>query len=181
MKSVEASPPPVNSMTHVPIDLARLKRQHGLHRAAQTLADATLCQRGERPLSLSQMHPDEREWFKQTARHLIEVYELVTQPEREPDSIREKREVEERRLAQSAAQRQDIARGRARVASIERGHDLGSWRAYGDHGQLGATGVLASCTRCSRTVFVNLSTDPVGIAGPAIEEGCLVAAGTENL
>ena len=70
-------PQDVHVTAMCPLMLARLKREHGLHRAAQTLADAVRCQRGERPMPLSQMALHEREWFKQTARQLVEMFETV--------------------------------------------------------------------------------------------------------
>lgn len=173
MSSVSGSSFSVNSMTERAVDVAaRLKRDVAFHRAAQVLADAIACRAGEAPRNLSAMPPLEREWFKQISRQLIETFETLTAA-REPDAVVEQRTREVEKKATAETQRMDIARGRARVAAIERGHDLGSWSPS-------VTGVMASCTRCSRTAFVNLSTDPVAIAGPAIEEGCLVAAGEER-
>lgn len=150
----------------------RLKRDIGLHRAAQTLADATRCQLGLRPLPLSQLDARDREWFRQTARNLIEIFETVT-TEREPDAVRERREMQEVDEARVLESRLAVARSRARSAARERGHVLGAWQCAGQ--ELGAGHERAECRTCGRTVFIDVNASPC-VSGMALIAGCLVAA-----
>lgn len=174
MNSVRGSSPPVNSMTEQAVDVAaRLKRDVAFHRAAQVLADAIACRAGEAPRNLSTMPPLEREWFKQTARQAIETFETLT-ADREPDAVVEQRTREAAKQATARESRISMDRSRARVSAMERGHDLGPWSPS-------VTGEMASCVRCSRTVFINLALEPAAIAGPGVTEGCLTAAGREEL
>lgn len=172
---------PVNSMTDQAVDVvARLKarkRDVAFHRAAQLLADATLCRRGQRPTGLVQMDPDEREWFKQAARNVIEIFEQLT-TDRERDVVVEARAREAERQRTAEESRLAIERSRARVGAAERGHDLGSWHCAGT--ELGRGKEQADCVRCGRTAFIDLSRDRV-LSGPALITGCLSAAGTEEL
>ncbi len=159
-----------------PIDADRLRRDHGLHRAAQLLADATRIRQGLSAQPLARLNPDDREWFKQTARHQIEVFELVTQPDREPDAVREQREAEDRRLATALENRFAIERSRASVTARERGHKLATWhRLEPETGQ-----ETSFCLRCMRIVRITLGDEPT-LSGAALTEGCLTAAGKETL
>lgn len=155
-------------------DLAtRLRRDVAIHRGAQLLADAVLCQRGEKPRLLSLLLPAEAEWFKQTARNVIETFERETtgvDPAAERDAAaRALLEAERQRVAVRG--RIDEARQRACVATQERGHDVGTWRALSDKDGHEA----AYCQRCNRQVQIDI--DPLIIAGPAVHEGCLTSAG----
>lgn len=160
--------------TFEPIDTARLKRDLGMHRAAQVLADASRCRAGLSALPLTQLDADEREWFKQAARNCIEIFETVT-IDREPDAVRAQRDTDaERRssrLAQALESRLSIERSEGRVAASDRGHDLTSWQPTGR----GEGNEVAHCRRCSRSVAITLGSEPV-LSGSALTEGCLTAA-----
>lgn len=171
--SLRAEEPSVNSMPLTANLSDRLKRDHAFHRAAKVLADADLLRRGERPLQLNQMRPNERAWYEQTARHLVEIFEAITldkQPDAAIDAelLKEQAIVAQRQRAQEDKRAMD--RSRARVAALERGHELGLWRPLG-------AGESALCVRCERAVFLTSSEDPARITGDALLEGCLVAAG----
>jgi hypothetical protein len=155
-------------------DLAtRLRRDVAIHRGAQLLADAVLCQRGEKPRLLSLLLPADAEWFKQTARNVIEAFERETTGV----DVAAARDAAARALLESERQRAairgriDEARQRARVATQERGHDIGTWRALSEKDGHEA----AYCQRCNRQVQIDI--DPLIIAGAALHEGCLSDAG----
>jgi len=149
-----------------------LKRDIGMHRAAQTLADAMRCHQGLSPVPISRLSPDEREWFKQTARNLIEIFETIT-TEREPDAVRETRQMQEVTEARALDSSLAIARGRAGAAAKERGHVLGPWHCPGT--ELGTGRERAECRTCGRTVFIDVFSSPY-YSGMAVVAGCLVAA-----
>lgn len=161
-----------------------LKRDIGLHKAAQTLADATRCRSGLEPLPLSQLNSHDRVWFRQTARNLIEIFETLTNPERERDAERERRERTEQRgeweaanaTAAAAGRRRSAlasafatARSRALDAASGRGHELGAWRADESED-------FADCRRCGRRVALMFNGDDIVARGAALSEGCLAAA-----
>ena len=150
---------------------ARLTRDIGLHRAAQTLADATRCRTGLTPLPLTQLDPRDREWFRQTARHLVEIFETITQPDRELDADREERERAERRAESTAA---DQARRRGSATGARRGHTLGAWLTSGVDSE------TAACVHCGRSVTIDLSPATWfradSLAGSALTSGCLTPA-----
>lgn len=155
------------------LDLAdRLKRDIGLHRAAQTLADAARCHQGLRPVPLRDLDPRDREWYRQTARNLIEIFETVTM-EREPDAAREQREMQEVTELREQQGRLAEARARAGAAARQRGHQLGPWHCPGI--ELGQGRERAECQTCGRTVFIDIFTAPL-YSGMAVVAGCLVAA-----
>jgi hypothetical protein len=163
-----------------PLDLSdRLRRDHGMHRAAQVLADASRIRQGLRPLPLKAIDPEDRAWFKQAARQAIEVFELVTQPDREPDAVVEQRETAaaqaSTKLALALESRLAIERSKASVQAAERGHELSTWQPT--HPVDGEE--MARCQRCGRHVRISLGAEPV-LTGLALTEGCLVAAGTEQ-
>src|SRR6185436_7070796 len=58
-----------------PVDL---RREVAMHRAAQVLADADHCRDGLSPVPLNRLKPADREWFKQAARNVIEIFEHLT-------------------------------------------------------------------------------------------------------
>lgn len=149
-----------------------LKRDIAMHRAAQILADATRCQHGLRPMPLSQLDRLDREWFKQTARNLIEIFETIT-TERERDADREQRE----RRSIDAARRMEnqlyLARAWGVNAARALGHDPGPWTCHGP--ELGQGRERAQCRTCGRTVFINISSDPP-FSGMAVVAGCIRAA-----
>ncbi len=151
-----------------------LKRDIGMHRAAQTLADALHCHRGLRPVPLRDMEPREREWVRQTARNLIEIFETVT-TEREPDAAREQRAMADVTDTRALEGRLAIARIRASAAAKERGHVLGPWHCPGT--ELGAGRERAECRTCGRTVFIDAFTSPL-FSGMAVVAGCLSIAET---
>jgi hypothetical protein len=166
MRSVPHDPP---SMTHQPTDLpTRVKREIGLHRAAQTLADAYRCREQLRPVPLNQLEPEAREWFKQTARNLIEIFEVVT-TEREPDAEREAREIALVGQAHARQRRLGIERALAGVMASERGHDLNPWAPVSADGLI----ERAACSRCTRIATIDIRGDHTQTSGPAITEGCL--------
>jgi hypothetical protein len=148
-----------------PVDL---RRSVAMHRAAQVLADATLCRRGDPPLPLNRMDPHEREWFKQAAKNVIEIYEHLTTG-RESDDVADATSRAEQKLASAIRERLSQERSRARLAAAERGHDLSAWAPQA------LPGIEASrCRRCSRAVVITLGNDPV-LSGSALAEGCLTA------
>jgi hypothetical protein len=157
----------------MPSDLAtRLRRDVAIYRGAQLLADAVLCQRGESPRLLSLMPPAHAEWFKQTARNVIEAFERETTgvdaaAERDA-AARAVLEAERQRVA--VRNQIELARMRAVLAAQERGHTIGTWRAISDRDGHEA----AYCQRCTRQVQIDI--DPLIIAGPAVHEGCLTSA-----
>jgi hypothetical protein len=163
--------PSNKSMSDTGINLVRVKREHGLHRAAQLLADASRIRRGESPRPLIHLAPAEREWCKQTARQLIEVFETIT-TDRETDAVQAQRVAQEVRLSLAVESRLAIERSRARMAASERGHDLGSWRPT--HPDVPGE-ERADCRRCDRYVRIAIGNDPV-LSGSALTEGCIVAA-----
>ena len=150
----------------------RLKRDIGMHRAAQTLADATRCQRGLRPMSLRDLDPSEREWFRQAARNVIEVFETET-TEREPDDDRMRREMAAVREARTESNLIASSRARAIYRATHLGHRLGHWESAPIDGS--PSRERAACQTCGRTVFVDTTCD-VPFSGMAIEVGCLVVA-----
>lgn len=149
-----------------------LKRDIGLHRAAQTLADAMRCRDGLRPVPLRNVEPRDREWYRQTARNLIEIFETVT-TEREPDGAREQREMQAVTEVREQGNRLAEARARASAAAGQRGHQLGPWHCPGT--ELGQGRERAQCQTCGRTVFIDIFTAPL-YSGMAVVAGCLVAA-----
>jgi hypothetical protein len=171
MRSVTHDPPRT-SMSDQPTDLtARLKRDVGLHRAAQTLADAWRCREQLRPVPLNQLEPEAREWFKQTARHLIELFEVVT-ADREPESEREAREIAIVRMAHVRERRMVMERALADGIAADRGHDLNPWAPVSADGTI----ERAACSRCARIATIDIRQDPTCVSGPAVTEGCLFAA-----
>lgn len=171
MATLTETKPDVNSMTPT---IARLKRDHGFHRAAQLLADASRCRAGLAPQPLVSLNPHERAWFKQTARHAIEIFELITQ-DREPDAEQDKREAvagdNVRRYTEALMNRLSIERSRARRAAEQQGHDLGYWNVTGK----GDGCEAAYCRRCGKPAAINIGADPI-LSGSALSEGCLTAA-----
>lgn len=183
MLSIELSRSPVNSMSDDERALnlsARLKRDVAFHRVAQVLADAIHCRRGESPRGLSTMAPEEREWFKQNARQVVEIFEQMTAarvPDAEADAAAERARVTAERTQAALENRMAIERSRASLAAQERGHDMQPW-----HASLQEIGVginRARCYRCDRHATITLGDDPV-LSGSALTEGCLVAAETET-
>lgn len=168
----------MSTITQTPIPASelplrdRLKRDIGMHRAAQVLADATRCQTGQAPLPLSQLDPRDREWFRQAARNIIEIFETVTS-EREPDAVREQREMEVVTDHRDVMQQVAAAEHRARHNAARRGHVLDLWEQ--SPSPLSPTRTRARCKNCGRTVFVDITCDPP-YTGMAIISGCLVAA-----
>lgn len=159
-------------------DLApRLRRDYAIHRAAQLLADAVRVRAAEPALPLTLLPPEVRDWYKATARTLIEVFETMTTG-REPDAVQAQREVEAAKFAQSLESRLAIERSTARVRAIARGHDLGPWSAAGPELQRGVE--QAHCRRCVRAARIALGDDPV-LSGLALTDGCLVAADKETV
>jgi hypothetical protein len=151
-----------------------------MSRAAQLLADATLVRRGEPPRGLSTMTVDEREWFKQAARQIVELFELLTSDAPPLAQVQaEARAREESRLRAETARdrRLAIERQRGAVVAAERGHDIRPWFAHGE--ELGQGREQACCHRCRRLAFIDLAKDPA-LSGPALTEGCLTAAGEER-
>ena len=156
--SVSTEPPPID-----------LRRSVAMHRAAQVLADATRCRRGDPPAPLNRLDPHEREWFKQAARNVIEIYEHLTTG-RDSDDVADATHRQEQKLATAIRERLSQERSRARLAAAERGHDLSAWAPQA------LPGIEASrCRRCARAVVITLGNDPV-LSGSALSEGCLVAA-----
>lgn len=162
--------------TYEPLDLARLKRGHGMHRAAQVLADASRCRAGLPPQPLALLEADEREWFKQAARNCIEIFETVT-IDREPDAVQARRQTRQEQLAVALENRLAIERSTAAVRAAERGHELGPWHCDGP--DIGRGIERALCLRCKRLAGINVGDDPV-LSGPALTEGCLTAADKET-
>lgn len=169
MSSVASSSPSVNDISMA--ELQRLtNRAIGLYRAAQVLADATLCRAGQRPESLKSMDPVEAVWFKQTAAQLIEIFEEITGVSAPPiDKI-------QRLSAHPREEAINQERQRARLAALARGHELATFAPLvaGDIHDEGA-----ACVRCLRSVrIVVIDGPPLQITheGAAIEEGCLVVA-----
>lgn len=171
MESILAHPPLMSiSDERAAAVAARLKRDVGVHRAAQTLADAMACRVGETPRGLSTMLRAEADWYRQTARNLIEIYETCTgiTPE---NAVETRRREEDARKAEAAVQnRVAIERQLAAVAAAERGHELGPWHADGP--ELGKGIERASCARCRRVAVVDINLDPPR-AGLALTTGCL--------
>jgi hypothetical protein len=150
-----------------------LKRDIAMHRAAQTLADATRCHQGQSPVPLSRMDPLEREWFKQAARNVVEIFERVTEPDRESDADREQREMREVTEQREYDSLIAAARARASAAARQRGHDLGPWHCPGT--ELGQGRERAECRTCGRTVFIDAFSAPL-YSGMAVVAGCLSVA-----
>jgi hypothetical protein len=162
---------------------ARLRRDVAMHRAAQVLADAVSCRDGAAPRPLSTLPPIEREWYRQTSRQLIEIFETLTTG-RELDADREAREQREadeaatrdreaRRQAAALESRLALERSRGRVQAIDRGHDLGPWHAAGP--DLGTGKEQAICVQCGRAVYLDISRAAV-LSGTALTVGCIAAA-----
>lgn len=160
------------SLPQAPPLAERLQRDIAMHRAAQTLADATRCRQGLRPLPLTELDRHDCAWFKQTARHLIEIFETIT-TEREPDSQRELRERRSVEAARRLENRLHEARARGAAAAHRRGHDMGPWSCPDPERAPGHE--RAQCQTCGRTVFINIASDPV-FSGMAVVAGCMVIA-----
>jgi hypothetical protein len=149
-----------------------LNRDIAMHRAAQTLADATRCRLGLAPSPLTQLDPHDREWFKQTARNLIEIFETITM-QREPDAEREQRERRSIKAARRLENRLYEARARGGAAAKARGHELGVWICPDPKRDPGHE--RAQCQACGRTVFINIASDPI-FSGMAVVAGCMAIA-----
>lgn len=177
MSSVSSTESPVNPM---PIDTTRLQRDVAFHQAAQTLANAVLVRRGDRPRPLTAMDPHEREWFKQTSRQLIEIFEQQTTGKAPDHEIRDAEEQQRQARQRDDAAREHrlaIERSRARLAAGDRGHELGVWHAAGP--ELGSGVEHAECYACRRGVTLDLHLTPAA-RGAALTEGCLTAASKET-
>lgn len=177
MSSVGNSSVTVNPM---PIDISRIQRDVAFHRCAQVLADASLVRDGERPRGLSSMSPIEREWFKQTSRQLIELFEEMTTGKKSDADLRDaeqRQQFEADRQRNAYEHRIAIERSRAAVQAQERGHELGPWHATSDDDVLGAE--RAVCTACGREVRIDTKAEPA-LTGAALTTGCLTAAETET-
>lgn len=142
---------------------ARLKRDVAIHRAAQVLADATACRAQQEPRGLTSMPAEERDWFKATARQLVDIYLQITgvqpiAPIGEPPVIP---------LSNEASRM--ILRQQARDAATARGHLMDVFQPI----EAGRDGSM--CRRCGRLVFIDSA-----IYGAAIDEGCLTEAGKDG-
>lgn len=164
------------------LDLApRLRRDVAFSQAAQLLADADRSRDGLPRLLLAGLPPKERDYYKATARALIEVFERMTAG-KEPDGVLRQREADTTRkneiLARARESRMSIERSRASIVATERGHDMQPWHASLEEIEAGVN--RSKCYRCQRTATITLGDDPV-LSGAALIEGCLVAAETETM
>ncbi len=165
MQTEVSDRPTSMSTEQPPVDI---RRQVAMHCAAQVLADADHCRDGLSPVPLSRLKPADREWYRQAARNVIEIFEQLT-INREPDAVAAQRSRAEVQTAQATDSRLQIERSRAAVAAADRGHELSAWQP----GPL--PGIEAArCFRCNRAVVISLQEDPV-LSGSALTEGCLTS------
>jgi hypothetical protein len=163
---------PSMSMLDSPMQID-LRRRVAMHRAAQLLADAVRCHTGQRPQPLASLQPPDAEWYRQTARNLIEIFETETTG-REPDAVVDARvadaQAQAARHARALESRLSQERSRARIAAADRGHDLTAFAPFSSlEGE-----ERAACRRCGRIVEIKLGSDPV-IAGSGLTDGCLTS------
>jgi hypothetical protein len=151
---------------------AEMKREVGIARMAQVLADAMAVRAGELPRGLSGIPSDEREWYRGTVRSLVEIYESVIGTAAAVLEARQ-REEEARRAAAAVESRLRIEQQYAAVEAQERGHDMTPWHCSGE--ELGKGIARASCRRCRRIAVVDIQQQPPR-AGLALTTGCLAEA-----
>lgn len=147
----------------------RLRRDVGIYRAAQVLYDADRVRAGLPPQPLTACEPLEREWFKQTARHMVEAFEAQTVEAADRPAQVDARATESMRLAQAARAQMDIERSRAAADASERGHELGTWHPTGNGRE------AAICGRCARVAQIDMTKQPTRF-GAALEQGCITDA-----
>lgn len=171
MGSIELSSSAVNSMSdqRAVNVAARLKRDVAIYRTAQVLADASACRAGEEPRGLSTMSADDRAWFHQTVRSIVDLYEDMVGIE--APTADDPAEVDN--LDRSLSAQLLIWRAHGRDEATARGHRMGVYHPHQD-GREGS-----ACRRCGRCVVINLSESP-SISGSAINEGCLTEAGKDE-
>ena len=163
---------PSMSMLDSPMQID-LRRRVAMHRAAQLLADAVRCHSGQRPQPLNSMLAPEAEWYRQTARNLIEIFETETTG-RELDAVVDARvasaQAQASRHARALESRLSLERSRARLAASDRGHDLTAFAPFSSlEGQ-----ERAACRRCGRIVEIALGLEPV-LSGAGLTDGCLTS------
>lgn len=170
MKSILAQP------NVLPMPAFDPKREVALHYAADLLAKASQVKAGETAVTWNQRPMAEREWFRQTAREVIDTFLLkaygveLPKPEQPADTARESARFE------AILQQRSLATVRAR----ERGHTLSAFARMS-----GAVDEEARCERCDRSakILVTLTCDErllLALDGPALLEGCLVDAEAQS-
>jgi len=176
MASVSERPSPVNGMDHLPLQV-RLARDVAFYRAGQLLADATRCRDGLPPEPLTALNRHDKQWFLQTARQLIEIFETETQgPARDAAAAARHADQQQARAFEAELLRM---RTHARRAAQGRGHDLGTWLP----GPVRVADETATCTQCGRAAHLIAVDEALRIeaAGAALAEGCLVAVETPEV
>ncbi len=170
--SIQAVDSPVNLMSNIDPDeravnlVARLQHDVRIRRAAQVLADALAVRAGAELVGLSQMSPEDRDWYLSTTRSIIEIDATLAgaQPPAAQTRVA---------LPIVASSHALILRQRGRDAAQDRGHDMGAYQPLQDGRQ------MSTCRKCARAVVLNLSVDP-SISGSAIDGGCLSAASKDG-
>ena len=167
-----------------PVDIQQLKdesarvvtRYRALTLVAESLARAVAV-RLERPIvAMDDLPPAERRWSRDTAKELIEIFELATGATEDPEAIHQDIAVQNQgeRELESELGRQ---RSRARVAAIGLGHeDMGGWHDAAPDAPAHEISVCARCRREAQLVIVDTAPPRVEIVGPAVKEPCLLIA-----